>query len=381
LEALKEIMNFINNNKKNEDKNLITDKKYNEHFWFDKNYNFLNNQYINFNKNFLSDKNYWIIKPPDLYQGKCIQISDNFDEINKLIKNMFKGVDKRLESDSEANSDDDESNEDNNDQKINSNLYLSKSEINLINSLNINTEVKTKKKEKKKIHSKITCFNDVIVQKYLDNPLLYQKRKFDIRCYVLVDGNLNVFFCREGHLKASSELYDINTKNKFIHITNHSLQKKSSKFEQYEYGNEMSYSDFKKFMEEENIPLSKFEKMIEDMKMLVKISFKSVGNKLLKTYPVFCFEIFGYDFILDNDFRPWILEINNNPGLGISSPVIERLVPRMFDDALRLTIDKVFETKYSEECIDIDGKYKSKYKLEGFDDEENLFEFMCNVSD
>ena len=143
----------------------------------------------------------------------------------------------------------------------------------------------------------------------------------------------------------------------------------------------MSYSDFKKFMGEENIPLSKFEKMIEDMKMLVKISFKSVGNKLLKVYPVFCFEIFGYDFILDNDFRPWILEINNNPGLGISSPVIEKLVPRMFDDALRLTIDKVFETKYSEECIDIDGKYKSKYKLEGFDDDENLFEFMCNVND
>ena len=369
LQALKEIMTFINNNKKNKGKNLITNKKYNEHFWFDKKYNFLQNQYINFNKNFLSSKNYWIIKPPDLYQGKCIQISDNFDEINKLIKNMFKGVDKRLESDLEANSEE-ESNEDNNEQKI----CVSKSEINLTNGLNMNTEIK---KKKKKIYSKITCFNDVIIQKYLDNPLLYKKRKFDIRCYVLVDGNLNVFFCREGHLKASSELYDINTTNKFIHITNHSLQKKSSKFEQYEYGNEMSYSDFKNFMKEENIPLSKFEKMIEDMKMLVKISFKSVGNKLVKVYPVFCFEIFGYDFILDNDFRPWILEINNNPGLGISSPVIEKLVPRMFDDALRLTIDKVFETKYSEECIDIDGKYKSKYKLEGFDDEENLFEFMC----
>ena len=51
----------------------------------------------------------------------------------------------------------------------------------------------------------------------------------------------------------------------------------------------------------------------------------------------------------------------------------------MLDDAFRLTIDKVFETKYSEECIDRDGKYKSKYKLEGFDDSDNLFEFLCNV--
>ena len=84
----------------------------------------------------------------------------------------------------------------------------------LFNLIDINN--KNKKKEKKKVYSKITCFNEIIVQKYLDNPLLYKKRKFDIRCYVLVDGNLNVFFCREGHLKGSSELYDINSTNKFI---------------------------------------------------------------------------------------------------------------------------------------------------------------------
>ena len=421
LEALKEIMNFINTKKNNKNNQiLITNRKYCDHFWFDKNYNFLENQYININKNFLSNKNYWIIKPPDLYQGKCIEISDNFDEINKTIKNMFKGVDKRLVTDSDINSDEEESNYENdnnnnfNNNNINSNLYnyLSNININLINSnknrsfsnlinnsctkseLNIfnkstdldqnnyNIIKSTKKvKEKKKIYSKMTCFNEVIVQKYLDNPLLYKKRKFDIRCYVLVDSNLNVFFCREGHLKGSSKFYDINTTNKFIHITNHSLQKKSAKFEQFEYGNEMSYSDFKKFMKEEQIPIEKFDKMIEDMKMLVKISFKSVGKKLLKVTPVFCFEIFGYDFILDNDFRPWILEINNNPGLGISSPVIQKLVPRMFDDALRLTIDKVFDTKYSEECIDKDGKYLTKYKFEGFSDDENIFEFMCNVGD
>ena len=398
LQALKEIMDFINI-KKNKNEDLITNRKYSEQFWFDKNYNELENQYININKNFLSDKNYWIIKPPDLYQGKCIQISDDFEEINKLIKNMFKGVDKRLESDSD--SDDDDSNNDNNN-NINSCLYnylsnCNKNERNKISSLKniiinnndskINKSVdefiiksKKKEKEKKKIYSKITCFNEVIVQKYLDNPLLYKKRKFDIRCYALVDSNLNVFFCREGHLKSSSEFYDINTKNKFIHITNHSLQKKSAKFEQYEYGNEMSYKDFKKFMEEEKIPLDKFNKMIEDMKILVKISFKSVGNKLLKVTPVLCFEIFGYDFIIDSDFRPWILEINNNPGLGISSPVIQKLIPRMFDDALRLTLDKIFDTKYSNECFDENKNYKSKYKLEGFNDNENIFEFMCNIS-
>ena len=413
LESLKEIIDFINSKKiiNNKNKDLIINRKYKEQFWFDKNYDYLQNQYININKNFLSNKNYWIIKPPDLYQGKCIEISNDFEEINKKCKNMFKGVNKTLIPELSLNLEEEDSDEEknnintnaninnnsliNNNSKNNSNkqnLYInlnnSGSDIELKsdpNTLNNNSEIinniKNKKtiNIKKKIYSRITCFNEIIIQKYLDNPLLYKKRKFDIRCFVLVDSNLNVFFCREGHLKGSSELYDINNTNKFIHITNYSFQKKSLKFEQYEYGNEMSYSDFKLFMKEENIPLENFNKMIEQMKYLVKISFKSVGNKLLRITPVLCFEIFGYDFILDNDFRPWILEINNNPGLGISSPVIEKLVPRMIDDAFRLTIDKVFETKYDPECIDENGNYKSKYKLEGFSDDENVFEFMCNV--
>ena len=228
--------------------------------------------------------------------------------------------------------------------------------------------------------TKFYCCNDIIVQKYLDNPLLYYKRKFDIRCFVLLDSNLNVYFCREGHLKGCSEFYDLENTNKFIHITNYSFQKNSSNFEKFEKGNEISYSDFKKFMKKENIPLEKFDKMIEHMKFLIQLSLKAVSKKLTKVNPVLCFEIFGYDFIVDNEFRPWILEINDNPGLCISSPVIEKIIPRMLDDAFRLTIDVVFNTKYSPECFDSKKRYKSKFKLDGFTDNENIFEFLCNLN-
>ena len=404
LEALKELILFVEK-KKLIGKDLITNRKYNNHFWFDKNYDNINKQYININKNFLSEKNYWIIKPTNLYQGKCIEISNNYDELEKKCKNIFRGVDKRIMPELLINIEEEDSEDENaqinttlNNNSISDNEFKSEGNKNennknseilnnsnnnksndVINWYNNSIKQKSPINKKKKIYSKMYCSNEIIIQKYLDNPLLYQKRKFDIRCFVLVDSNLNVFFCREGHLKSSSKLYDLNSNDKFIHITNHSLQKKCLKFAQYEYGNEMSYDDFKKFMKEDNIPLENFDKMIEEMKYLIKISFKAVGKKLLKIKPVLCFEIFGYDFILDNDFKPWILEINNNPGLGISSPVILKLVPRMLDDAFRLTIDKIFETKYSSECIDENGKYKSKYQLDGFTDEENVFEFLCNV--
>ena len=349
--ALKELMEFIpkENNLKN---NIKANRKYSEHFWFDKNYQRINNQYIYFNKNFISSKNYWILKPPDLYQGKCIEIGNDYDDLSKKCKKMFRGVDRMnvQEIDEEEPSDeiydDDESYDDDTNERKETKFY---------------------------------CCNDIIVQKYLDKPLLYHQRKFDIRCFVLLDSNLNLYFCREGHLKGCSEFYDLDNTNKFIHITNYSFQKKSSNFEKFEVGNEISYKDFKKFMKKEGIPLQKFDKMIEHMKFLVQLSFKAVSKKLTKINPVLCFEIFGYDFIVDNEFRPWILEINDNPGLCISSPVIEKIIPRMLDDAFRLTIDVVFNTKYSAECFDSRKKYKSKFKLDGFSDDENIFEFLCNL--
>ncbi len=99
------------------------------------------------------------------------------------------------------------------------------------------------------------------------------------------------------------------------------------------------------------------------------MSFKSVKDKL-KEGRKYTFEIFGYDFILDCNLDIYLLEINTNPGLEESSPLISQLVPRMIDDALRLTIDTIFETKYS--CL-INGKYFSPYHVDGYNESENMW--------
>ena len=299
--------------------------------------------YIYIDPNFTSEFNYWIIKPPDLFQGMGIKVSKDFTEIKDHCQALFTGIEKITAEQEE---------------------YCKKNNVEL----------------KPPIYKS----DFIVIQKYLDSPLLYYGgRKFDIRCYVLVDYCFNVYMCREGHLKACSQQYDLNDLDIFTHITNYSLQKRCKDFAKYEQGNEISFKKFIELLDNTNIIKGRgkkiFNKIYSKMKEEIQISMNSIGRKLKGIPKVLSFQIFGYDFIIDKEYNPWILEINDNPGLEISSELISHLIPRMIDDALRLTIDKVFPTEYDKEVISKDGKYNSKYHLEGFNDEENLFEFICNI--
>lgn len=70
--------------------------------------------------------------------------------------------------------------------------------------------------------------NCVIVQYYITNPLLYRKRKFDIRCYGLVvrfSGRTLYFWYKDGYARTSSFEFSVeNKKNLMVHLTNEAVQ-------------------------------------------------------------------------------------------------------------------------------------------------------------
>lgn len=359
--------------------NILTNKKYSELFKLTampSQDSFLENTPIFIPKTFISDKNYWVIKPNDLCQGKCIKLCNDKVKILKKMKKYFMGID-RTYKDSEDEM---------------------KSTLNPLNTLkppkikikipsqtiqteeNKNTNGSPEVKKKKVLLTRYVS-NSIILQKYLEQPLLYNNRKFDIRMWVIVDHCLNVFMFKEGHLKASSEEYNCNNMDPFVHLTNYSVQKNSSNFSKYEFGNEISFSDFQKFLESNKNKIKIFEDILPQIKSIIDLSMNSVGKNLNKRNSNFCFQMFGYDFIIDKNFKVWLLEINDNPGLSESSPLIKILVPRMIDDCFRLTLDKIYDTQYDSSIYDKStGIYKSPYPIEGYSDNDNMFEFVCNLA-
>ena len=69
----------------------------------------------------------------------------------------------------------------------------------------------------------------MIIQKYIDYPLLINKRKFDFRVFGLVtsiNSNLKGYFYEDGYIRTSSREFNLNDlSDKFVHLTNDAIQK------------------------------------------------------------------------------------------------------------------------------------------------------------
>jgi hypothetical protein len=75
----------------------------------------------------------------------------------------------------------------------------------------------------------------------------------------------------------------------------------------------------------------------------------AVKNQLNPNKRKNAFELFGYDFLIDEDFRIWLIEVNTNPYFGIANEYIADLLPKMIDDMAKIVIDPIYPPKNVEE--------------------------------
>jgi len=176
-----------------------------------------------------------------------------------------------------------------------------------------------------------------IAQKYLMNPLLIGGKKFDLRIYSLVTtyNPLTVYFYRTGFARFTSQRYSNNFEdisNMQVHLTNVAIQKNSDTYDRTTGGKwdlrSLKIFLFAKYGRE------KVNNLFNDIQDIVLKSLLSVQKVIVNDRH--CFELYGYDILIDDNLKPWLIEINANPSLTANTDKDSEMKIKMLDDMLTI---------------------------------------------
>ncbi|XP_056589646.1 protein polyglycylase TTLL10 isoform X2 [Triplophysa dalaica] len=183
-----------------------------------------------------------------------------------------------------------------------------------------------------------------IVQQYILKPLLLQGRKFDVRSYFLIAcTSPYVVFFRHGYVRLTCNHYDPNSDNITAHLTNQYMQKKNPLYSLLKEETVWSMEHFNTYINEtymvpKGLPkdwaLGPFAKRMEQ---IIMHCFQAVKPKL--DCRLGFFDLFGCDFLIDENFKIWLLEMNSNPALHTNCEVLKEVIPSTVTETLDLALE------------------------------------------
>ncbi|NWU76965.1 TTLL5 polyglutamylase, partial [Onychorhynchus coronatus] len=198
--------------------------------------------------------------------------------------------------------------------------------------------------------SQIVVEDNILVSRYISNPLLIDDFKFDVRLYVLVTSYdpLVIYLYEEGLARFATVRYDQaskNIKNQFMHLTNYSVNKKSGDYvscddpEVEDYGNKWSMSAMLRYLKQEGRDTAALMANVEDLIIKTVVSAElSIASacKSFLSHRGSCFELYGFDVLIDDTLKPWLLEVNLSPSLACDAPLDLKIKASMLSDMFTL---------------------------------------------
>jgi tubulin polyglutamylase TTLL9 len=176
-----------------------------------------------------------------------------------------------------------------------------------------------------------------VCQRYIYNPLLLGGKKFDMRVYALVTcyNPLTAYLYRTGFCRFTSFKYSLNPEdlnNNQIHLTNVAIQKQSTTYDR-QIGGKWYFRELKTYLmgrySEEQV-----NSMFDGIQNIIIKCFYAVQSVIAKDRH--CFELYGYDILIDENLKPWLIEINSNASLTASTERDAQTKIKMLDDLLTI---------------------------------------------
>ncbi|KAL9889263.1 tubulin tyrosine ligase-like 6B [Glossina fuscipes fuscipes] len=191
----------------------------------------------------------------------------------------------------------------------------------------------------------------MICQTYISKPLLIDGYKFDLRVYALITSvdPLRIFVYNEGLARfATSKYVEPTPDNRcdlFMHLTNYSVNRRNSHYEMCDNddcGSKRKLSAINTWLRRRNHNVDEFWSKIDDI--LIK-TILSAWPMLKHNYHACfaahdriqaCFEILGFDILVDSKLRPYILEVNHSPSFHTNELVDRQVKKPLIKDTLNL---------------------------------------------
>jgi tubulin polyglutamylase TTLL5 len=176
--------------------------------------------------------------------------------------------------------------------------------------------------------------DNYIIERYIHRPLLFNGFKFDLRLYVAITSfnPLRIYLHDEGLVRLATVQYEENfddLANHFVHLTNYSINKFSEGYQdpldQEDADNcdstasKLGLKSLKRKLINDGVNVDILWRNIEDLviKTILSIEMQvTTAVEMFVPHSSSCFELFGFDVLIDCDLRPWLLEVNFAPSLA-----------------------------------------------------------------
>uniref|UniRef100_A0A8D0DNX7 Tubulin tyrosine ligase like 10 n=1 Tax=Salvator merianae TaxID=96440 RepID=A0A8D0DNX7_SALMN len=183
-----------------------------------------------------------------------------------------------------------------------------------------------------------------IVQRYIDRPLLLEGKKFDVRSYLLIACTVPyMLFFGHGYVRLTCLNYDPRSEDLTSHLTNQYVQKKSPMYSLVKEETVWQMDRFNSYVNEKfrftkGLPKDwVYNGFTKRMKEIMLQSFLAVRSKL--DCKLGYFDLIGCDFLIDEDFKVWLLEMNANPALHTNCNALKNIIPTVVNETLDLAIE------------------------------------------